>query len=206
MDSLKLWTQNAVSAIKDGAPLRVITAWLNGGLDGGLTPEPALFKAAALAQRVDVLNLLFDAAKTMGPEAVEAGAIAALSAPAATETSVLDNETCAVTVLAHTTPAMLNRSASTLHGGRDVPFWWHAYRNAAVAQDLHALLVLLREHGADLAATPFNGEGGGKHGDALRSLLLAERIELERAVLRQAATAAMAASEPAVQQRGRRRL
>jgi hypothetical protein len=202
-EPLKLWTTAASAAIAAGAPVDAIAAWL----DHGLTLDPELFQCAARAHHAEMLAFLLDQAQRHGPDAVHAGVMAALAPPSATENSVLDNVTCARTVLAHATPDLLNRPKSRMHGGRDVPVWWHAFRNAHDGQDLAALLRLLREYGADLAATPFSGEsdeGGGVHGDALRALLLNERIEKERAVLRQAM--AEATEQPTTAARGRRRL
>ncbi|MEX3582010.1 MAG: hypothetical protein VB137_04110 [Burkholderia sp.] len=88
-----------------------------------------------------------------------------------------------------------------------MPVWWHAFRNADDTQDLNELLRLLREFGADLTATPFSAEdseGGGTHGDALRSLLHDKRIERERAALRDAM--AEFTEQPMTTARGRRRL
>ncbi|VVD61296.1 hypothetical protein PCE31106_00110 [Pandoraea cepalis] len=80
---------------------------------------------------------------------------------------------------------------SRRHGTEPVPRWWHVFRRSSAATpDLHALLVLLREHGAGLHAAPFTDEGGGRHGEALRAFLLAERVAAEQAVLRQAAAEA----------------
>ncbi|MFM0593989.1 hypothetical protein [Paraburkholderia dilworthii] len=200
-ETLKVWTTAAATAIAAGAPITVITAWL----DGGLTPEPQLFKTAAHAHRVDVLIALFDAAKARGQHVVEAGAMAALAAPAASDASVLDNAACTVVVTRHTTPAMLNRSVSTVHGAGSVPFWWHAFRNADETGNLRGLLALLEGLGADLAATPFNDDGGRRHGEALRAFLLAQRIEQERVALREAV--AEATEQPTTTAaRGRRRL
>ena len=201
-EPLKLWTTAASAAIAAGAPVAVIAAWV----DHGLALDPELFQCAARAHHADTLAFLLDEAQRQGPDAVHAGVMAALAPPSATENSVLDNVTCARTVLAHATPDLLNRPKSRMHGGRDVPVWWHAFRNAHDGQDLHALLCLLREFGADLAATPFSGEsdeGGGTHGDVLRALLLNERIEKERAVLRQVMAEA---EQPTTTVRGRRRL
>ncbi|WP_176322306.1 hypothetical protein [Burkholderia vietnamiensis] len=185
-DPPKVWTGAAADAIAAGAPVPVITAWL----DHGLTPEPVLFMRAAQAHRADVLTLLFNAARPWGQGAIDAGALAALTPPSALDRCAFDDIDTARAVLANATRTVMNQAKSWVHGGAAVPVWWHAFRNADESQDLAVLLVLLREHGADLAGTPFSDMGatnGGKHGEALRAFLLAERIEAERAVLRQTA-------------------
>ncbi|MDR5643251.1 MULTISPECIES: hypothetical protein [Burkholderia] len=177
-------TQNdAALAIGHNAPAGMIAAWL----DGGLSPA-GLYAPAVRCKRADVLALLFDRAHACGPQHVRDGVLEALRVD-----RVFDDRAVADVVLSHAHPSDLNRPRTWVPR-RDgsavgVPLWWHRFRQATAptAHDLHAVLVLLRDHGAGLHATPFTDEGGGGHGDALRAFLLAERIAAERAVLRQAA-------------------
>jgi len=120
-----------------------------------------------------------------------------------------------------TAPEALKRSHSWIArptGTVAVPLWWTRFRQVATSTEVHqhAMLRLLRDRGGiDLSGSPFTHDGGGPAGEALRAFLLAERIERERTVLReaaaeatepgQAADAAMAASRTA-QATTRRRL
>ncbi|MCA8224823.1 hypothetical protein LGM69_25440 [Burkholderia multivorans] len=197
-------------AIYTYVPTADIAARLDGFPHDLSLIEP--FAAASGRGRADVLELLFDLASKRGPEHVRDGVRVALRGR-----SIFPfDQACDAIVLNHATADDLNHPTSSIQrpdGVMAVPQWWHFFRTCGDTltddpRDLHAVLVLLRERGADLAATPFSGEsdeGGGTHGDALRSLLRDERIERERTVLREAAAEAMAGSEsvPATQTRKR---
>lgn len=195
MDPAKVWGVAAANAIAAGAPAPAIATWL----DHGLTPEPGLFMYAAHAGRADVLTLLFNAVRPMGQASIEAGALAALASPLTTDAAALDDMAVARLVLAHTTPALLNGPRD----GGEFPLWWLIFRDTDDQNDVHhldALLALLRDHGADLAAVNIEAPWGGRHGDVLRTVL---RVERERAELDQAADEANQTTTAA---RGRQRL
>lgn len=73
-------------------------------------------------------------------------------------------------------------------GPVSIPLWWFAFRTTEGTRDhLFRVLCALRAHGVDMRGSPFNHEGGGQHGDALRAFLGAERAEAEQTALRNAA-------------------